>query len=290
MSGVTSSLHTLIGNALLRLPGLAWCWLRGVVLAQAVSRCVAEQGRVVRLPVHILDTIKRIQAVRSSLAGQDGHSGLVTDEEVAQVLRMPASKIAFYERVRRSLTMCAVCETPHHSRACWQTLNSCLRMGRRLLQGTAVSPGTLTEQGVYLQHTLGVDLEWCMQVSMPTKSFDAPISTLSGHKASEPKSDEAWGELVATNTDDIEGFEDNTLLSKMAQDSVIDLLQHDVNQLLNTLQPRERNVSPWRPSASSTLPLLTKALHDAGGCICLSRAAGPCVPCSYKVYLISYPV
>ncbi len=75
------------------------------MLAQAVSRCVAEQGRVVRLPVHILDTMKRIKTVRSSLAGQDGHSTLVTDEEVARVLGIPASKVAFYERVRRSLTM-----------------------------------------------------------------------------------------------------------------------------------------------------------------------------------------
>jgi DNA-directed RNA polymerase sigma subunit (sigma70/sigma32) len=66
-----------------------------------VSRCVAEQGRVVRLPVHILDTMKRIKAARASLAQQQGRtSGLVTDEEVARVLSIPASKVAFYERVR----------------------------------------------------------------------------------------------------------------------------------------------------------------------------------------------
>ncbi len=62
---------------------------------------MAEQGRVVRLPVHILDTMKRIQAVRSSLAQQQGRaSGLVTNEEVARVLCIPVSKVAFYERVR----------------------------------------------------------------------------------------------------------------------------------------------------------------------------------------------
>ena len=75
------------------------------MLAQAVSRCVAEQGRVVRLPVHILDTMKRIKTVRASLAGQEGHGSLVTDEEVARVLGISASKVAFYERVRHSLTM-----------------------------------------------------------------------------------------------------------------------------------------------------------------------------------------
>ena len=31
---------------------------------------VAEQGRVMRLPVHILDTMKRIKAARHSLAQQ----------------------------------------------------------------------------------------------------------------------------------------------------------------------------------------------------------------------------
>ena len=35
---------------------------------QAVSRCVAEQGRVVRLPLHILDGVKRIKDLRASLA------------------------------------------------------------------------------------------------------------------------------------------------------------------------------------------------------------------------------
>ena len=85
------------------LPKSAQC-LR-VLLAQAVSRCVAEQGRVVRLPVHILDAMKRIQTVRSSLAGKDGHSSLVTDEEVARILGISASKVAFYERVRHSLTV-----------------------------------------------------------------------------------------------------------------------------------------------------------------------------------------
>ena len=56
---------------------------------------------MVRLPVHILDTVKRIKAARLSLAQQQGRtSGSVTDEEVARVLSIPASKVAFYERVR----------------------------------------------------------------------------------------------------------------------------------------------------------------------------------------------
>lgn len=68
--------------------------------AQAVSRCVAEQGRVVRLPLHILDGVKRIREVRASLAKERG-GGPVSDEEVARVLGIPASKVAFYERGAR---------------------------------------------------------------------------------------------------------------------------------------------------------------------------------------------
>ncbi len=104
--------------------GIPQCLSMALLLAQAVSRCVAEQGRVVRLPVHILDTMKRIKTVRSSLAGQEGRgSSVVTDEEVAHVLGIPASKVAFYERVRRSPYILCTRETPHYSRACWAMLH-----------------------------------------------------------------------------------------------------------------------------------------------------------------------
>ena len=56
-------------------------------------------SRVLRLPLHILDGVKRIREVRASLAKERG-GGPVSDEEVARVLGIPASKVAFYERVR----------------------------------------------------------------------------------------------------------------------------------------------------------------------------------------------
>ena len=75
---------------------------------------------------------------------------------------------------------------------------------------------------------------------MPVKSFDAPISSLTNHKASGAPSDDVWGELAS---EDVEGMQDSSLLSKLGHGCVSDLLQQDLNQLLNTLQPRERNVS-----------------------------------------------
>jgi hypothetical protein len=78
---------------------------------------------------------------------------------------------------------------------------------------------------------------------MPTKSFDAPISSLTNHKASGSPSDEVWGELASEDVE--EGMQDSSLLSKLGHDCASDLLQQDLNQLLNTLQPRERNVSVY---------------------------------------------
>ena len=49
-----------------------------------------------------------------------------------------------------------------------------------------------------------------------------------------------WGELAS---EDVEGMQDSSLLSRLGHGYVIDLLQQDLKQLLNPLQPRERNVS-----------------------------------------------
>lgn len=105
------------------------------------------------------------------------------------------------------------------------------------------------------------------QVTMPAKSFDAPISTVGGHKAGVSPNDEAWGELVATNSDDVEGA-DNTLLSKLAQNCVRDLLQQDVNQLLNTLQPRERNVRRFSNLPALPFSLTTPSLIVSSSSTC----------------------
>ena len=79
---------------------------------------MAEQGRVVRLPLHILDGVKRIREVRASLAKERG-GGPVSDEEVARVLDIPAAKVAFYERVRASsLRQKSICTSGR--RACVQ--------------------------------------------------------------------------------------------------------------------------------------------------------------------------
>ncbi len=81
-------------------------------LVQAVLRCLAEQARVVRLPAHITDAVKRINAVRADLeaagGGAEGEAGGPTNEEVAAALGMTASKVHFYRKVRaRRARACA---------------------------------------------------------------------------------------------------------------------------------------------------------------------------------------
>ena len=77
---------------------------------QAVLRCLAEQARVVRLPAHITDAVKRINAVRAELeaagAGEGGlDGGGPSNEEVAAVLGLTASKVHFYRKVRLGLSV-----------------------------------------------------------------------------------------------------------------------------------------------------------------------------------------
>lgn len=69
------------------------------VMMQAVARGVAEQSRVVRLPQHITEAVKRIGQVRAELLSLDGRGNYPSDEEVAAVLGISPAKIAFYCKV-----------------------------------------------------------------------------------------------------------------------------------------------------------------------------------------------
>ncbi len=61
---------------------------------------MSDQSRVVRLPQHIVDANKRISQVRAELAAKDGYGRVIPDEEVAALLGISATKIAFYTKVR----------------------------------------------------------------------------------------------------------------------------------------------------------------------------------------------
>ena len=67
-------------------------WIR-----QAVTRCIADQARTIRIPVHMIDTINRLMRVQKRLVQDLGRDP--TPEEVADELHLPV------ERVRGILSM-----------------------------------------------------------------------------------------------------------------------------------------------------------------------------------------
>jgi RNA polymerase primary sigma factor len=61
-------------------------WIR-----QAVLRAVADQGRTIRLPAHIVDELNRVHRARKQLAQELGREA--TDDELAEELEVPAERV-----------------------------------------------------------------------------------------------------------------------------------------------------------------------------------------------------
>lgn len=61
-------------------------WIR-----QAVLRAVADQGRTIRLPAHIVDELNRVHRTRKQLAQELGRDA--TDDELAEELEVPADRV-----------------------------------------------------------------------------------------------------------------------------------------------------------------------------------------------------
>ena len=61
-------------------------WIR-----QAITRGIADRGRTIRLPVHLVETLKRLTRARGAMIQALGREP--TPEELAQRMRMPAAKV-----------------------------------------------------------------------------------------------------------------------------------------------------------------------------------------------------
>ncbi len=64
----------------------AW-WIK-----QAVKRALANQGKTIRLPVHLTDKISRLRRISTQLSEEFGREP--TDEELAEELGIPPAKVA----------------------------------------------------------------------------------------------------------------------------------------------------------------------------------------------------
>ncbi len=61
-------------------------WIR-----QAITRSIADQGRTIRIPVHMVETINKVKKTSSMLLHRDGKDP--TAEDIAKELGMPADKV-----------------------------------------------------------------------------------------------------------------------------------------------------------------------------------------------------
>jgi RNA polymerase primary sigma factor len=67
-------------------------WIR-----QAVARALADKGRTIRMPVHVVEKLNKILRTERELRAELGHEP--TSEEIARVLDLPAEEV---EQVRRT--------------------------------------------------------------------------------------------------------------------------------------------------------------------------------------------
>ena len=61
-------------------------WIR-----QAITRAIADQGRTIRIPVHMVETINKVKKTSSLLLHRNGHEA--TAEEISEELEMPVDKV-----------------------------------------------------------------------------------------------------------------------------------------------------------------------------------------------------
>jgi RNA polymerase sigma factor (sigma-70 family) len=77
-------------------------WIR-----QAITRAIADQGRTIRIPVHMMETLNRVSRVSRDIQSRLGRAATV--EELAREARVPLSKVKLLlDSARRPLSL----ETP----------------------------------------------------------------------------------------------------------------------------------------------------------------------------------
>src|ERR687884_710730 len=86
----------------LRFSTYATLWIR-----QAIGRALSEQGRTVRLPVHVGDRVRKLQAVERRLTMALG--AVPTDEELAAAMETTPEEVA---ELRRTAQLPVSLETP----------------------------------------------------------------------------------------------------------------------------------------------------------------------------------
>lgn len=71
-------------------------WIR-----QAITRAISEQGRDVRLPVHVVETLMRLNKVKRELSSQPDRDGPPTHKELAAAMGLPLNRFVALLRSTR---------------------------------------------------------------------------------------------------------------------------------------------------------------------------------------------
>ena len=66
-------------------------------LRQGVTRAIADQGKTIRIPVHMIEQINRVNKTAKKLSQQLGRDA--TEEEIGEVLGMSAKKVASIQKI-----------------------------------------------------------------------------------------------------------------------------------------------------------------------------------------------
>jgi len=67
-------------------------WIR-----QAISRAIADQGRIIRIPVHMVETINKMHKIQRQLLQQLGRDPTI--EELAEKMDLPAERVGEIIRI-----------------------------------------------------------------------------------------------------------------------------------------------------------------------------------------------
>ncbi len=67
-------------------------WIR-----QAITRAIADQGRTIRIPVHMVETINKVKKTSSLLLHRNGHEA--TADEISDELNMPVDRVREIMRI-----------------------------------------------------------------------------------------------------------------------------------------------------------------------------------------------
>jgi RNA polymerase primary sigma factor len=70
-------------------------WIR-----QAITRAVADYGRTIRLPVHVIESLNRLEKERKALRAEQGREP--TPHDLAERLKMPTSKVRLLLDARKT--------------------------------------------------------------------------------------------------------------------------------------------------------------------------------------------